>query len=299
MELRQLRNFLAVAEELHFGRAAKRLHISQPALSFDIKKLEERTGVQLFLRNNKEVRLTQCGAALLIKCRSLLEGANELQQMLRSYAEGKRGFIRLGFINSMLYLGLPEAVKRFAQRYPGVDIALREMGTDEQIQAIERRQIDIGCANGAHFPAGMRAEVLQEDSFVCCLPHAHPLHALSSIDLPALQQQSFILFAPEVSPHFHHQILAQCAAAGFYPRIQHQARTWQTIITMVGMGMGVALVPQALRHINSERVCYLPLTGSTLQTQIMLLRHQEEQESCIQLLGEALRASVQSAAGLS
>lgn len=295
MELRQLRNFLAVAEELHFGRAAKRLHISQPALSFDIRKLEQRMGVQLFLRTNKEVRLTQCGDALLIKCRSLLQSADELQQMLRSYAQGKQGFIRLGFINSMLYRGLPEAIQRFSQRYPGVDIALKEMGTQEQILALERHQIDIGCANGAHFPPSIRASAVVEEGFVCCLPHAHPLSEQPGITLPAMQQQPFILFAPEVSPHFHHQILAQCAAAGFYPRIQHQARTWKSVITMVGMGLGVALVPQGLRHIATDQVRYLPLPDSLLQTQIMLLQQQAEQESCIQLLGEELLAGIQAA----
>ncbi|WP_287879680.1 LysR family transcriptional regulator [Aquitalea sp.] len=295
MELRQLRNFLAVAEELHFGRAAKRLHISQPALSFDIRKLEERIGVQLFLRNSKEVRLTQCGDALLIKCRSLLESADELQQMLRSYAQGKKGFIRLGFINSMLHLGLPQAVQRFAAQYPGVDIALKEMGTHEQIQAIEQRQIDLGCANGAHLPASIQAQTMLEEDFVCCLPLEHPLHAQQCIALPSLQQQPFILFAPEVSPHFHHQILAQCAAAGFHPRILHQARTWKSIITMVGLGLGVALLPAGLQHIDTDRVCYRPVPDSRLKTQIMLLCRQEEQESCVQLLGKELLCSIRPA----
>lgn len=296
MELRQLRNFLAVAEELHFGRAAKRLHISQPALSFDIRKLEERIGVKLFLRNNKEVRLTRCGDALLIKCRSLLESADELQQMLHSYGQGKKGFIRLGFINSMLYRGLPEAIAQFARQYPGVDVALKEMGTQEQIIALEKRQIDIGCANGAHFPPSIRADVVVEEAFVCCLPQAHPLHQHATIDLTALQQESFILFAPEVSPHFHHQILAQCAAAGFYPRIQHQARTWETIITMVAMGLGIALVPQGLQHIATERVGYRPLVDKLLTTQVLLLRHQDVHESCIPLLVQVLQNHISSVA---
>ncbi|WP_338059468.1 LysR family transcriptional regulator [Aquitalea magnusonii] len=292
MELRQLRYFVAVAEELHFGRAAKRLHISQPALSFDIRKLEQRMGVQLFQRNNKSVRLTQCGAALLGKCRNLLHSAADIQQMLQRYAEGKQGLIRLGFINSMLYRGLPQALQQFSRHYPDVAIALQEMGTQEQIQALERRQIDLACVNDAHYPASIAGDVLAAEPLCCCLPRQHPCAAQPAITLPMLQEQPFILFAPEVSPYYHHQILAQCAAAGFYPHIQHQARTWLSIIRMVGMGLGVALVPQGLQHLATEQVCYLPLPAPMPSTRLMLLHQQDEAESCVQLLRAALLAAL-------
>jgi len=147
MDLKQLRYFVAVAEELHFGRAAKRLFISQPALSFDIRKFEERLGVQLLARTSKTVSLTNAGQVLLGEARRLLLQASEAERITVRSAHGLAGRLRVGFVNSMLYRGLPSAVRRFENDHPDVEIVLKEMNTNEQVQAIQRMQIDIGYAH--------------------------------------------------------------------------------------------------------------------------------------------------------
>jgi DNA-binding transcriptional LysR family regulator len=171
VDLKQLRYFVAVAEELHFGRAAKRLFISQPALSFDIRKFEERLGVQLLARTNKTVSLTNAGQVLLGEARRLLLQANEAERMTVRSAHGLAGRLRIGFVNSMLYRGMPQAVKRFEADYPGVEIVLKEMNTSEQVHSIQRMQIDMGCAHWGNFrPTSFPRRFFPSRSCAACPP---------------------------------------------------------------------------------------------------------------------------------
>ncbi|PRX28432.1 LysR family transcriptional regulator [Paraburkholderia sp. BL18I3N2] len=289
MDLKQLRYFVAVAEELHFGRAAKRLFISQPALSFDIRKFEEQLGVQLLTRTNKTVSLTNAGQVLLGEARRLLLQANEAERMTVRSAHGLAGRLRIGFVNSMLYRGMPQAVKRFEADYPGVEIVLKEMNTSEQVHAIQRMQVDMGCAHWGNFPADVISTPIFSEPFLCCLPAAHPLARKRKVDLRALAQEPFILFPRTVSPHYHDLIIAQCVGAGFSPLIRHEARLWQTVVTMVGFGMGVALVPYTLRQMHDSRVSFLPLMSETLMSQVLLLRRSGDAEPVADRFVEYLR----------
>lgn len=289
MDLKQLRYFVAVAEELHFGRAAKRLFISQPALSFDIRKFEEELGVQLLARTNKSVALTNAGQVLLDEARRLLLQASEAERITVRSAHGLAGRLRIGFVNSMLYRGLPDAVKRFEADYPNVEIVLKEMNTTEQVHAIQRMQIDMGCAFWGNFPADVVSTPVFSEPFLCCLPAQHPLAKRKKIDLRLLAQEPFILFPRTVSPHYHDLIIAQCVGAGFSPLIRHEARLWQTVVTMVEFGMGVALVPFTLRQVHDDRVCYLPLQGKTLESEVLLLRRAGDAEPVTERFGEYLR----------
>lgn len=173
MDLRQLRYFIAVAEELHFGRAAARLFISQPALSFDIKKLEEQLGTQLLLRNNKSVKLTGAGQVLLVEARNLLLQAEKVKRLTQLSAEGDVGQLRVGFVNSMLYRGLPRAMSRFEREHPNMEVVLGEMNSAEQAQALQRGQIDLGFVHWGRLPAEIVSEPLISDPFLCCLPAGH------------------------------------------------------------------------------------------------------------------------------
>ncbi|RKR46240.1 LysR family transcriptional regulator [Paraburkholderia sp. BL17N1] len=289
MDLKQLRYFVAVAEELHFGRAARRLFISQPALSFDIRKFEAQLGVQLLARTNKTVSLTNAGQVLLGEARRLLLQANEAERMTVRSAHGLAGRLRIGFVNSMLYRGMPQAVKRFEADYPGVEIVLKEMNTSEQVHAIQRMQIDMGCAHWGNFPADVISTPIFSEPFLCCLPAAHPLARKRKVDLRALAQEPFILFPRTVSPHYHDLIIAQCVGAGFSPLIRHEARLWQTVVTMVGFGMGVALVPYTLRQMHDPRVGFLPLMSETLMSQVLLLRRSGDAEPVADRFVEYLR----------
>jgi DNA-binding transcriptional LysR family regulator len=271
MELKQLRYFVAVAEELHFGRAARRLFISQPALSFDIRRFEEQLGVQLLERNSKTVALTNAGHVLLGEARRLLQQAEEAERMTTRSAHGLAGRLRIGFVNSMLYRGLPEAVQRFEAEHPAVEIVLKEMNTAEQARALQQLQIDVGFAHWGHFPPEVQTSVLLSEAFVCCLPASHPLARRRRIELSKLAREPFILFPRGVSPHYHDQIIATCVEAGFSPQIRHEARLWQTVVTMVEFGMGIALVPQALARMQTTRVVFRPLVRNPFGSQVLQL----------------------------
>ncbi|QCP53522.1 LysR family transcriptional regulator [Trinickia violacea] len=293
MDLKQLRYFVAVAEELHFGRAAKRLFISQPALSFDIRKFEEQLGVQLLARTSKAVSLTNAGQVLLVEARRLLLQASEAERLTQRSAHGLAGRLRIGFVNSMLYRGLPRAVERFEADHPAVEIVLKEMNTQEQVQAILTMQIDMGCAHWGTFPAEVASEAIVSEPFVCCVPAAHPLARRRRIDLRALANEPFILFPRTAAPHYHDLIIAQCVSAGFSPQIRHEARLWQTVVTMVEFGMGVALVPSALRKMNNERVSFRPLAAAALESQVLLLRRADNAEPVVERFARHLTAAAQ------
>ncbi|HTR07437.1 MAG TPA: LysR family transcriptional regulator [Paraburkholderia sp.] len=282
MELKQLRYFVAVAEELHFGRAARRLFISQPALSFDIRKFEEQLGVQLLERTSKAVALTNAGHVLLEEARRLLEQADEVRRIATRSAHGFAGRLRIGFVNSMLYRGLPEAVRRFEADHPAVEVVLREMNTAEQVQALQRLQIELGLAHWGRFPAEVRSEVLFSEPFLCCLPQGHPFARKRRIDLASLAREPFILFPRSVSPHYHDQIIATCVEAGFSPQIRHEARLWQTVVTMVEFGMGIALVPAALAPMGGERAVFRPLASNPYESQVLKLVRQGEPDAIAQ-----------------
>lgn len=271
MELRQLKYFVAVAEELHFGRAARRLFISQPALSFDIRRFEEQLGVKLLERSNKAVALTNAGKVLLNEAQRLLQQVDEVAKMTVESAHGLAGCLRVGFVNSMLYRGLPEAVQRFEANHPTVEIVLKEMNTAEQARALQQMQIDLGFAHWGHFPAEIEARLWSTEAFLCCVPVNHRFAKKRRIDLKQLSSEPFILFPRSVSPHYHDQIIATCVEAGFSPSIRHEARLWQTVVSMVEFGMGIALVPQALARTQSQRAAFIPLLRNPFTSQVLRL----------------------------
>ncbi|MBS62530.1 LysR family transcriptional regulator [Salinisphaera sp.] len=272
MDLKQLRYFVAVARELHFGRAARRLHISQPALSFDIKKFEQQLGVTLLERNSKRVALTDAGTLLLTEAEHLLAHAADAEQLVRRSAQRLSGRLRVGFVNSMLFRGLPEAIERFGRDHADIDIVLKELNSEEQTAALLGQRIDMGCAHGIRHSDEIRSQLLLRESFLCCLPRSHRLASTGPLELTCLADEPFILFPRAVSPHYHDRIVALCVEAGFSPQIRHEARLWQTVVTMVEKGMGIALVPAPLVHAARDAACFRPLAGNAGMSEIHLLR---------------------------
>ncbi|AUF99847.1 MULTISPECIES: LysR family transcriptional regulator [Pseudomonas] len=290
MDLKQLRYFVAVAEELHFGRAATRLFISQPALSFDIKKLESQLDVQLLSRNNKSVSLTNAGQVLLDEARYLLLRAEQARRLTLRSAQGFVGRLSIGFVNSILHRGLPQAVKTFEQDHPDTEIVLMEMNSAEQAQALQRGQIDIGFVHWSHFPESIRGEPVLAEPFLCCLPQGHRLADKARIDLAQLANDDFILFPRNVSPHYHDLIIARCVAAGFSPRIRHETRLWQTVVAMVAYEMGVALVPQTLAGTWKEGVHYCEISGDGALSEVHAIRHADNPSAAAESFLTVLKA---------
>ena len=222
MELRHLRYFSVLAEELHFGRAARRLSISQPPLSVAIRQLEDTVGARLFERNSKEVRLTPAGEALRISARRVLLQAEEAAVEARDVALGSAGRQRIGFVGAKLYRGLPQALRAFQAKHPAVRITLSEVNSGVQISELLNDRLDLGFAHTRRVPLELQHRLLLSEPFVACLPAGHAL-ARKRVLAPAdLRAQPFVLFSREVSPDYHERILSICADAGFLPEVRHE-----------------------------------------------------------------------------
>lgn len=259
MELRHLRYFVMLAEELHFGRAAQRLAITQSPLSFNIRCLEEELGVRLFDRNNKRVKLTPAGSAFAPEAKRILEQAARASELARAIADGSVGRIEIGFTGSMVYRGASETVSAFCARYPAIEVTLRELSTAEQLEQLAHGLLDAAFVNAPAVPEGLAGEALPPESFVCCLPLEHPLAHATSISLSSLSRENFVMFARDVAPANYDNVISICAEAGFLPRTRFAVRQWLTITALVANGFGVALVPESLARIQIAGACFVPL----------------------------------------
>lgn len=259
MKLHHLRYFLVLAEELHFGRAATRLAITQPPLSGAIKAMEYELGALLFERDSKRVSLTATGAAFRAEAQHILERLERAADVARAVAGGKRGRIHVGFTGSMVYRELPAIMLHFNRAEPDVEVVLRELSTAPQLEEIVRGELDAGFVNVSTVPHGLRGLPLVTDHFVCCLPANHRLGRRRSLRLQELAQERFVMFARDVAPANHDNVLAVFSRAGVQPQLVHAARQWLTVIAMVAHGLGVALVPSSLAASRVADVVFIPL----------------------------------------
>lgn len=267
MELRHLRYFSVLADELHFGRAAQRLAISQPPLSVAIRQLEEAVGTRLFDRNSKTVRLTPAGQALRASARRLLRQAEEAALEARDVAAGSAGLLRIGFVGAMLYRGLPQALRAFQAQHPAVRISLAELNSGEQITELLHDRLDLGFMHTARMPRDLSCRLLLTEPFVACLPSGHALARKRVLAPTDLREQPFVLFARASSPDYHERILSICAQAGFLPEVRHEVRHWLAVVSLVAQGLGVALVPQAMQRSALRGAVFRPLEGVTAQSE--------------------------------
>ncbi len=256
MELRDLRSFVAVAQHRNFSRAAGALHVSQPALSEQIRKLEDELGAPLFERTSRGARLTDAGEALLPQARAVLAQADVAVESVRTVAHGVAGTLTLGFIDSAALAILPPLIRGFSERYPGVKLRLRELGTRQQIEALERGEIDVGIVRGPVWNAGLAGRRIATEPLFVALPAGHRLAGESAVHLGALREDGFITYPPERGAALYEETLRLCHTAGFEPRIVQVASEISTICAMVAAGLGVAVVPASARAIALDGVVY-------------------------------------------
>lgn len=264
MEFRHLRYFLALAEELHFGRAAQRLSISQPPLSLNIQQLEASVGAQLFTRNSRGVQLTAAGQAFVPAARALLAQAGAAMREAREVAQGQAGELQIGFAGTLLYCGLPQVLQRFQHGHPKLRLVLRELSSSEQLSELVRDRLDVGFVHTPRVPPGFEQVLVASQSMVACLPSGHALAGASSLALPQLQGQSLVVVSRTVSPDYHERILAECEMAGWVPSVVHELRHWLSVVALVAQGQGVALVPEALAQSALAGAVFVPLHGCAL-----------------------------------
>lgn len=263
MELRQLRYFMVVAEELHFGRAAARLHIAQPALSQQIQTLERALNVQLLQRTKRNVTLTDAGRLFLEEARVTLRQAEQTAYVAMLAGRGVMGRLTLGFTGTALYSVMPTIVCLYRDSYPDVDITLQEMSTEEQVHALQSSQIHVGLLYPPLRDADIGAIPLFYESLVVVLPDHHPLADLSEISLAHLTDESFVLFPRVEGPCLHDRIIGMCQQVGFSPRIAYETARPQIMIGLVAAGMGVALTFESMAYLKRPGVLYKPLCEAT------------------------------------
>jgi DNA-binding transcriptional LysR family regulator len=273
IELRPLRQFVAVAEELHFGRAAERLHMTQPPLTVAIQALERTLGVALFVRNQRSVALSPAGSALLPDVRRLLAAADDLPRKAQAAAAGWSGRLRLAFVSSIAYGPLPGWLRTFQARQPDVQLQLREATLDVQLAAFAADEIDAGFvlhAPGAA-PAGLVAWRALAEPLVMALPAGHPQAARKTVDFAAVASEPLVIFPRTIAPSIFDAVLGFYRSRGATPRIAQEAIQMQTIVNLVSAGIGVAWVPAALMQLRRPGVVYKPLPANPLRCETSLV----------------------------
>ena len=255
-ELRQLRYFVAVAERLHFGRAAAALHISQPPLSRSIRDLETRVGATLLARSRRRVELTREGARFLEEAKRVLHQLDHAVLEVARMAVGDSGRLRLGFVSLADYGVLPGLLKAYKAARPGVALALREMLSPEQAAALAAGELDFGLLLP---PVAGELEhiVVQRERFLAALPSRHRLaRARGRLQVRELAGESFVMAPRDIAPGLHDIVAGMAARAGFAPRVAQEAIQMQTVVSLVSSGLGVALVPASLANLGRRGVTY-------------------------------------------
>lgn len=272
IELRHLRYFTAVAEELNFTRAAARLHMAQPPLSQQIRQLEEELGVRLFDRTKHEVKLTDAGRVVLAEARRTLEQAERVAIAAQRVSQGVFGRLRVGFPGSFPHTTLPAILRTFRAKFPGVELTLHERSTEEQIEALEAGAIDVGFLRlpVENAPAGLAIQPILREPLIVALPKRHALARRPKVTARALANEPFILFPRHGAPGLYDQIEAICRRAKFKPSVAQEATQIQTIISLVSAGLGVAIVPQSMQTLHREQVVYRPLAGKSVMTEMAI-----------------------------
>lgn len=258
IDLRQLAYFKAVAEELHFGRAARRLHLSQPPLSIQVRALEARLGVPLLERNRVRVALTPAGEVLARELDGFFERLTELLGRVQAAGRGESGTLRLGFVTPAEYGFLPDRVREFRAAAPDVALSLREMTSDAQFAALADGALDAGFVLPP-LPAGhaLAYRMLVREPLVLALPAQHRLARQRAPSLATVAAKlPLVIFPRDKAPGLHDEILGLFAAAGVIPMIGQEAIQMQTIVSLVAAGLGAALVPASLRNLRRKGVAY-------------------------------------------
>jgi DNA-binding transcriptional LysR family regulator len=292
-ELRQLRYFVAVAEELHFGRASVRLHMTQPPLSQTIQSLEAALGTPLFARTNRSVALTPAGAALLPEARRILLQAAALPDLVQRAAAGETGRLSLAFVSTADYSVLPAFLREFREAYPHVQIDLREATSDVQLEDLIQGTIDAGLLIP---PLSDKAKadldyatVLSEPLIVAAPQGLKALRGRHPVPLTSLADLPLIIFPRRIAPALHDAILACFHEAGLTPRIAQEAIQMQTIVGLVSAGMGIALVPQSVSNLKRPGVEYKSLAGKAPVVETGLAWRRDNRSPVLRAFLELLR----------
>ncbi|MDR3426575.1 MULTISPECIES: LysR family transcriptional regulator [Silvimonas] len=296
MELRQLRYFVAVAEELHFGRAAERLEMTQPPLSQQIQALEQDMGVRLFNRTNRRVELTQAGRSFLNDARLILKQLDQaVEQAVRAH-RGQSGELRLGITGSAPFTAVfARSIHDFRESHPAVQLTLREMTTPHQIDALMERRLDIGVIRPIAVPDALQIIELLQEPLVIAMHTSHPAaqgDPAVPVSLEQFAHDGFVMFPRGIGITLAEQVWHLCRDAGFTPNIVQEARETSTQIALIAAGFGVGIMPALQQRIQVETVAYRTIDHPAARTAVWLVHRRESQPALVQAFLERVRDEV-------
>jgi DNA-binding transcriptional LysR family regulator len=276
MELRQLRYFVTVAEELHFGRAAESLHLSQPALSKQIQALEDSLEIQLFERTKQWVRLTSAGQRFLETAHRILREVEEGIQVTRQVANGAIGRLRIGFTEATLFSLAPEIVRTYRSQYPQVELMLTSGGTEAQVEALRTHQIDVGFVYLPIREPSLSIHPLFEETYIAALPASHRLTRQKEIALQSLANEPLIFYPRSLAPVLYTNFIRCCEQAGFIPNVVQEAELAQTRLGLAAAGVGITFVLADMQNLSAKGIVYRSLIGDFLTLKLALAWRQNE-----------------------
>ena len=272
LELRHLRYFVVVAEELHFGRAAERLHMAQPPLSQQIRRLEELIGTALFDRTSRRVALTAAGSAFLERSRRLLDqAASDIDEAGR-IGRGEQGRLDIGFISSAIPLGITERVHAFRSHYPAVHVQLHEGFTALILGRLLAGEIDMGVVRDSEPHPALSTSLLATEPFVAVVPVDHPAARQGTLDAAVLRDDPFVFYPRAAGERAYLLNLEPCRDAGYDPRVVQEASSWVTILHLVGAGLGVSIAPASATLNAPASVRSIPLAGVHAESEVQLVQ---------------------------
>ena len=283
MELRHVRYFLAVAEELNFTRAARRVGIGQPPLSQQIRTLEQEVGAPLFRRLAHGAELTETGQAFLPEARALLAQAERALDTARRGAQGRIGRLRVGFTGSAAFCAvMPAALRAFGEQYPAVELCLEEVPTARLLERLLDRQVDAAFIRpGRLDPGEVRVHSLGQEAMVAAVPAGHALARDKTLTLSALAAERLVLFPRKAGPSLFDEIIAACRRAGFEPTLGQEAPQITSVANFVATGLGVSIVPASVAQIQVAGVAYLPIRRSAPVARLALATRREERSTLV------------------
>ena len=294
VDLRHLRYFLAVAEELHFGHAAKRLHMAQPPLSQQIRRLEEEIGHPLFLRTSRSVSLTPAGKSLLERARRTLRRVDEDLEAVRSVARGEVGILKVGFVGSSMLTRLPTILSKYRNLYPRVQLHLDEYHTSHMLEALRDGAVDVGLARDAGHVADMHVERVFVEPLLAVVPKKHPLAKRRVIPIRLLKDEPFVFFPRSAGSFAWENTIRLCEQQGFHPNIVQEAPQWLTVVRLVGAGLGVTIFPASVQQILSPDVVCRRLSPTGGETSIDLVYRLDQTSSLVSAFSDVARANFRS-----
>ena len=278
MELRYLRYFVTVAERRNFTRAAEELRVAQPAISQQIKTLEDELGVMLLLRTKRSVKLTAAGMAFLREAKAILAHAEQSKLVAKRAAQGEIGSLSIGCFGSAVSNFLPELLQEYRRKFPAVRVHLFEMTPEQQLQALAQEKIDVGFTRPLSGEAGktLAQERIYRDRLVLALPESHALAKAKSVQLAKLVEEDFVMFRRAEAPELVDQMTALCAQAGFSPRVVSEPPMMSSVLMTVAAGIGVALVPGCVRNLGQAGVVFVPVRPVSPPIDLVLMRPKGE-----------------------